>query len=373
MLITKVIIVNNDELEERIDKIFNHVEEDIDIHIECLKATLDFQSESLETRIDTLNDYFCKRKNWRLMKSKRHKSSSSWDEVKIQILNDMPYVSLLGTIKSSFINIELLKVTEPKNIKLNELLNIKKICEISDENILCTLGFHTNHNFMLVVNKNFEIVNKITKIGDLTLVHPCLICKDHVTENLHIQDTEQRVIICDINFKNVKNIIQIEKQYVINELNFYKNKLFIMCSNKKTILEYDSNGNYLKKLILEPLNREIENFQVNNNGIFVLDKHIVYLFNVEDGSYKTCINLNVNNSLQDFCLIDNYIFLLYSNGKISCFEFTNNVLNFEFERKLTNNSAALRLFFIQNSLLCFFNWSKFVNFNPNVFIFKNLK
>ena len=375
----KQILGKNEESIQLIEKVFNHIEEDIEIQIESLKLALDLQNESMITRVDSIDDYL----NKILEISLKKKNNKKFKSVKVILIEelknkiqqffksnlDLPFRSLIGLIDSSFVNIENFKTMESVqvNLPINGLLNLRNIFQINDDKILCT----TELNSLFLLDKNFEILNKITRIGNIYLNNPFLICIDKNKENIYIKDKNyDDVIISDISLQIVKKIFNVDKQYALNELCYHKNKLYILCSNQKLILEYDSNGNFLNKIILNMINFEIEHFDVNINGIFVLEKnsniHVFY----SDGSLKNGLH---ENPVQDFCVIDNYIFLLNTNGLVRCIEFSNNNFSLQFERKLTSNNSALRLFCVQNSLVCFFNWSKTVNFNPHIYVLKSLK
>jgi len=328
----------------------------------------------MTTYVNVLDNYLNKRLKKKNNKKFKSAKNNLIDELKTKIQkfftsnSDLPFCSFIGSINSSFIVIEHFNTIEPIQLKLptNGVLNLRNIFELDDDKILCT----TQLNSLFLLNKNFEILKKITRIGNIYLNNPYLICRDKNKENIYIKDKNyDYVIISDINLQIVKKILNIDSQYVLTDLCYHKNKLYAICSNQKLILEYDSDGRILNQILLNITNSEIEHTQVNIDGVFVLEKNSkIQIFYGEDGSLKNCLQ---EDSIQDFCLIDNYIFLLNSNGMIRCFEYSNNNLSFQFERKLISCYAALRLFFVHNSLVCFFNWSKVVNFNPHICVLKS--
>ena len=324
------------------------------------------QFELINRQIDSLDYYLNKRLQKRLKRKKIYKNEKN-SKVQIKLFKsnyELPLITMIGCVKSEFINIDNLKNVEI--IKQPLMFNIKSMCEISGKSILFT-SFCTQ-SCIFLTNNIFETIEKITKVGNIWLINPYLVCSDNTKETLYIFDSNNRVIICDIEQNLVKSVFNVENVDLVNEINYYKSQLYVLCSDQKLILVYDSNGIYLKQIkIKAPC--KIKSFEINKKGIFALCNNKVYIFDT-DGDFKTCLNDTENNLLTDFCLIDDYAFFLKKNGNLTCYEFTNKSLSLQFEKQLNSNCTGLSLFFIQHSIICYFNWSEICDYNPHVFILK---
>jgi DNA-binding beta-propeller fold protein YncE len=144
----------------------------------------------------------------------------------------------VGKVENDFV--ERLKIITPREFDLNSLSikSLSGLCTLDDKLLLVD----SDENQILLLNKNFELEDRIKKIGNESFNSPLNICTDQHGETVYLIDySNNRVLIIDRNIKTIKKVLFNDDNISIGNLidiSFYGDCLFVLdnlASNIKLI------------------------------------------------------------------------------------------------------------------------------------------
>lgn len=256
-----------------------------------------------------------------------------------------PDTSIIGRInQNAHVCIDKIKKSKPNIINLeNSLKSLSRLYSLSDNKLIAT---STDQNSIFIFDKNFNYIQLITNINNLTLKSPMSICSDSY-ENVYVCDFgNNRIIITDYEFINVKKIIFGNKNNVGMGFDFgqfsepidicyHLNSLYVLDKHNSHVQVFSSNGDFKRQLVLyassskmsvESNSNKINNLLlerpnrigVNNLIVAVLDVfRKAYIYDLSNGELKQVIK-SFNSTIM--CLIDNYLFTCNRDGTLTCYQ-----------------------------------------------------
>jgi hypothetical protein len=203
------------------------------------------------------------------------------------------------------------------------------MCNFNDEEIYLT---GSEDNIIVILDCYFQVIRQVSTIGEMQLHFPSSICTDS-SENIYICDYgNQRVLIVDRNFSEVKRVIgklgsSIGEFVDPFDMCFFSNALYVLDREIKRIQEFTRAGDFVreiklyeayrsnaneKKLILRPVR-----LGITNGLIAVLDSFKkVYIYTIK-GEMRQIIETGCNMIM---LLTSDYLFTCNRHGVLTCYE-----------------------------------------------------
>jgi hypothetical protein len=318
---------------------------------------------------DSLENLYAGEENLKEMENFNQSFINKLKKIKFNINDEwIPDSSIIGNLEIVERDIiERLKIISPRKLDLDPL-SVQLVSGMSVLNDNKLLLVDTDANEILVLDKNFQLEERIKQIGDETFNYPLNICTDN-DENVYLCDyNNNRVMFIDKNLKVVRKTLTTNIDYISSPIDicFYDDCLFILDNLKSNIKQFLRDGVFVREINLvdnnaKPLSSPIR-LTLNGELIAVLDNwKNVHLFDI-NGNYKDSIVAADEVEVNTVYFYEKNLFCIDKQGKFSCYNMNDDdKIEVVFERILPfSNCNSDYMVFFDNKLIIAYCYSNFL-------------
>ena len=295
--------------------------------------------------------------------------SNKLKKIKFEVNDEWwPESELIGEVKKIEKDlIERLKMIKTREFDM-DVLSVQLasgMCSLSNKKLLLV---DTDANEILVLNKNFELEERINEVNGEVFNYPLNICTDSRGETVYLCDyNNSRVLLLDVNLKHVKKILTNTTDYIGNPIDicFYGDCLFILDSLTSNIKQFLHDGTCVRDInLVDNLNKSLTSpvrLTIHGNYIAVLDNwKTIHVYDM-DGKYKDSIQQINEIEMNTIYFYDKNLFCIDKKSKFKCYNMIEDKIKLLFERVLpfTNNNSDYMIHF-DNKLIIAYCYSNFL-------------